>query len=74
MELNLEVQLNANLQAAILLLRVSSVVQIGTSEKRFLDIRRAHGLDLFIACLGEVLELVSSSQGRGCRVVEEGTS
>lgn len=61
MNLDLEVQFDADLERAVLLLGVALVVQVRALDHRFADLIWGHGLDLFVGLLGHVLEVLSAA-------------
>jgi len=69
--LNLKVQLDANLERAVLLLGVAVVVQIRALDHCFADLVGGHRFDLFIGLLRHVFEVLSAAQRRAGWVVEE---
>ena len=61
MDLDLKVQLNADLERAILLLGVALVVQVCALDHCLADLVGGHGFDLFVGLLRHVLEILPAA-------------
>ena len=70
-DLDLKVQLDADLERAVLLLGVALVVEVRALDHCFADLVGRHGLDLLVGLLRHVFQVLSAAQGRACWVVEE---
>lgn len=69
--LDLQVQLDADLERAVLLLGVALFVQVRARGQCGFDVFRIHGGDFLVRHVRDVFELLSAAQRRGRGIVEK---
>ena len=70
-DLDLKVQLDADLERAVLLLGLAVVVQVRALDHCFADLVGGHGFDFLVGLLRHVFEVLPAAQRRAGWVIEE---